>query len=68
MSVDNKNTFSPNQTFPIAPIPTAERQHLRAAMARHEEDGVPARGGPRANGASPSNSAHPRARTMPSRG
>ena len=37
MSVDNKNTFLPNQTSPSAPVPTAARQHLRAAMSLHEE-------------------------------
>ncbi len=40
MSVDNKNTFSPNQTSPSAPVPTAARRHLRAAMARHEEGDI----------------------------
>ena len=43
MSVDNKNTFSPNQTSPSEPVPpvgNAARQHLRTAMARHEEDDI----------------------------
>ena len=43
MSVDNKNTFSPNQTSPSEPVPpvgNAARQHLRAAMARHEEGDI----------------------------
>ena len=43
MSVDNKNTFSPNQTSPCEPVPpvgNAARQHLRAAMARHEEGDI----------------------------
>ncbi len=40
MSVDNKNTFSPNQTSPSAPVPAAARRHLRASMARHEEGDI----------------------------
>ncbi len=40
MSVDNKNTFLPNQTSPSAPVPTAARQHLRAAMAFHEDGDI----------------------------
>ena len=42
MSVDNKNTFSPNQTSPSAPVPTPKtaRQHLRAAMTLHEDGDI----------------------------